>query len=114
VKGLRELGTYHEARILQTKGDKAKAIELLKDAYKRVTDPGETHPFSYLEFVIEDRLRDLDPSALPPKAAKKSGPGSLDTSNPQVQEILRQLKQQAQQKGSGPLAPPPGPEPGPR
>jgi len=109
VKGLHELGAYHQARVLQAKGDKAKAIDLLKDVYKRVTEPGESHPFSYLEFVVEDRLRALDPTALPPKAAKQppSGPGGgkLDTSDPRVQELIRQLQQQAQQKGGG--APPP-------
>ncbi len=105
VKGFRELGMYHQARVLQAKGDKTKALEILKEVYKRVTEPGENHPFSYLEFVVEDRLREMDPAALPPKAAKKmgSGPGgNLDMSDPKVQELIRQLQQQAQQKGNAP------------
>jgi hypothetical protein len=109
MKGFKELGMYHEARVLETKGDKAKAVELLKDVYKRVTEPGENHPFSYLEFVVEDRLRQLDPSALPPKASKMGGPGgNVDMSDPQIQELIRQLQQQAQQKGGAPPLPPPG------
>ena len=49
---------YHQARVLQAKGDKAKAIELLKDVHEaRRASPGESHPFPYLEFVAEDRLR---------------------------------------------------------
>ncbi len=107
VNGFRELGLYHQARVFQAKGDTAKAVELLKDVHKRVTEPGESHPFSYLEFVVEDRLRQLDPSALPPKVAKRSSmnpggpPGGIDTSNPQVQEIIRQLQEQ-QRRGGAP------------
>ena len=105
VKGFKELGLYHQARVLQAKGEKDKAIELLKDVHKRVTEPGETHPFPYLEFVVEDRLRALDPSALPPKAPKLGGPGGAggkpDMDNPQVQELIRQLQEQARQKGGG-------------
>ena len=79
TKGIKELGQYHQARVLAERGaegDKAKAIELLKDAHKGVSDPGDTQAFPYLQFVIDDHLRDLDPSALPPKGAGlEFGPG---------------------------------------
>ncbi len=122
LNGFKELGMYHQARVLQAKGDTPKAIELLKDVEKRVTEPGESHEFSYLEFVAEDRLRALDPTALPPKASKSGGvggqgqgraggapgagraggsPGSPDMNDPQVQKLIEQLKQ----RGG---APPPG------
>jgi hypothetical protein len=116
MKGFKELGQYHQARVLEAKGDKAKAIEILKDVEKRVSEPGSGHPFSYLQFVVEDRLRALDPTALPPKAPKTAapgaggagkGPGGLDMNDPQVQELLRQLRQQHPQ-GGGPPGPPPG------
>jgi hypothetical protein len=108
MKGFKELGMYHQARVLLAKGDKAKAIELLKDVHKRVTEPGESHPFSYLEFVVEDRLRELDPSALPPKAPKMGGPGgNLDMNDPQIQQLIKQLQQQAQQKGGAQPMPAP-------
>jgi hypothetical protein len=103
AKGFKELGQYHEARVLQAKGDKAKAIELLKDVQKRVSEPGESHPFAYLETVAEDRLRALDPTALPPKAPKGGGPNGLDMSDPQIQELLRQLQQRGQGGGGPPL-----------
>jgi hypothetical protein len=110
VTGFKELGMYHQARVLQAKGDKPKAIELLKDVVKRVTESGESHPFSYLEFVAEDRLRALDPTALPPKAPKMSGAGrpggaggGPDMSDPQVQKIIEQLKHKG---GAPPGAPP--------
>jgi hypothetical protein len=114
AEGLKELGTYHQCRVLIAKGDKPKAIELLKDLQKKVNEPGEAHPFSYLGFVVEDRLRELDPTALPPKASKEAIPahggaggagGGMDMNNPQVQELLRQLKQ----KGGTPAVPAPGP-----
>ena len=39
-------------------------------AEARLASPARRHPFAYLEFVVEDRLRELDPTALPPKAPK--------------------------------------------
>jgi len=121
MKGFKELGQYHQARVLQAKGDKAKAIELLKDVQKRVAEPGAEHPFSYLEYVVEDRLRALDPTALPPKpkaghgaGGPGGGPGGdVDMSDPEIQELLRQLQQQGQGGGAGlpaPAPPPGGPK----
>jgi hypothetical protein len=123
VNGFKELGLYHQARVLQAKGDKAKAIEILKDVQKRVSEPGETHPFSYLQFVVEDRLRELDPTALPPKAAPSKGgmgpmggggphgPGGIDTSDPQVQKLIEQLRQQGKLPPAGAPGTPPGAPP---
>jgi hypothetical protein len=121
MKGFKELGQYHQARVLQAKGDKDKAIELLKDVEKRVSEPGSEHPFSYLQVVVEDRLRALDPTALPPKAARSggpgegggrgggAGPGGVDMSDPKIQELLRQLQQQHPQGAPpAPASPPPG------
>jgi hypothetical protein len=116
VAGFQELGQYHQARVLQAKGDKAKAIELLKDVEKRVTEPGSQHSFFYLQDVVEDRLRALDPSALPPRAPKSAGagagkgPGGLDMNDPQVQELLRKLRAQQPQGGKPPGPPPGGPK----
>ncbi len=112
LNGFNELGMYHQARVLQAKGDKPKAIELLKEVEKRVTEPGENHLFSYLEFVAEDRLRALDPTALPPKASKSTGgeqgrpsggaQSNPDSNDPQVQRLIEQLKR----KGGAPPAAP--------
>jgi hypothetical protein len=92
---------------------------------KRVSEPGETHPFPYLQFVVEDRLRELDPTALPPKAPKggmgmggggpggaggPGGPGGIDTSNPQVQKLLEQLRQQGKLPPAGAPGMPPMPQ----
>jgi hypothetical protein len=116
MKGFKELGQYHEARVQQAKGDKAKAIELLKGVHEKVSDVGETHPFSYLEFVVEDRLRELDPTALPAKSAMPrgpaggagAGPDGIDTSDPKIQELLKKFQEQMQQSGGGTPAIPGG------
>ena len=102
--GFKELGQYHQARVLQSQGDKAKAIEVLKEVQKRVSEPGEDQPFSYLKFVVEDRLRELDPTALPPKprtdasgkgGAKAAGGNQVDMNDPQIKKILEQLRQKS-------------------
>jgi hypothetical protein len=128
TKGFKELGKYHEARVLLAKGDREKAIGLLKDVNTAVTEPGDVHPFAYLGAVVEDRLRQLDPTALPPKAAKMpggagmglpgmggEGPGGIDMSDPRVQDLIRQIQAQQQQKGGGggpPIVPGMPPMPG--
>jgi hypothetical protein len=115
VMGFKELGQYHQARVAQAQGDKAKAIELLKDVQKRVGEPGDDQQFSYLKFVVEDRLRDLDPTALPPKAradaSGKAGAGAagaggagnhVDMNDPQIQKLLEQLRQKGAAPKGGP------------
>jgi hypothetical protein len=108
VDGFKELGMYHQSRVYTAKGDKAKAIELLKDLEKRVSDPSQGRPFAYLDVVVTDRLRALDPSAVPPKPAGLNGlPSNLDTSDPEaVQRFLRQLQEHGQQGGPMPSMPP--------
>jgi hypothetical protein len=107
-KGFKELAMYHEARVLQDRGEKDKATELLKDVHKRISE-ADRHPYSYLEEVVDDRLRLLDPTAVPPKSSKPAGglgglggPGGLDMSDPRVQDLIRQLQQQQQNKGGAP------------
>jgi hypothetical protein len=116
VKGWKELGKYHEARVQEEKGDKAKAVELLKDVRTAIDDHSGDHPFAYLESVVDDRLRQLDPSALPPRAPKMPaglGGGDFDPDDPRVQELLRQLQQRAGQGGGGPGGGPKPPVPAP-
>jgi hypothetical protein len=112
VAGFKELGMFHQARIAVDKGDKARAIELLKDVTKRVNDPSQTHSFAYLQFAAEDRLRDLDPTALPPKAAatgagEGAGGSTPDMSDPKIQELIRKLQAQAKGGGGAPASPAP-------
>jgi hypothetical protein len=114
TKGFKELGKYHEARVLQAKGERDKAIALLKDVHAVVSAADAEHQFEYLESVVEDRLRELDPTALPPKAARRppGGPGGggsgemPDMNDPRIQELIRQLQQK---QGGAPNAPVPAP-----
>jgi hypothetical protein len=112
VAGFKELGLFHQARIALAKGDKARAIEILKDVTKRVQDPGQAHSFPYLQFAAEDSLRELDPSALPPKAPKAAASSTEgpDMSNPKIQELIRQMQEKAKNGGGAP-APAPAPAP---
>lgn len=102
VKGFKELGMYHQGRVFEAQGDRDKAKEILKSAYERVTKPGENHPFPYLETVIEDRLRALDPNALPPKPASMFGtaPGGGKSMNEaQIRQLIEQMRKQQEQGG---------------
>ena len=84
---------YHQARVLEAKGDKDKAKELLKTVHERINKPGENYPFPYLKEVADDRLRALDPAALPPKQqGQMGGPGGNKMSEEQIKKLIEQLK----------------------
>ncbi len=101
VKGFKELGMYHQARVAEAKGEKDKAIQILKSLHERLSPAGESHPFVYLETVADDRLRELDPNAIPPKPK----PGSGKLTQEQIQQMMEQFKQQAAAGGGAPGAP---------
>jgi hypothetical protein len=114
IDDFKNLGIYHEARVRAAKGDKPKAIELLKDLSARLGE--SSRGTSYLKFVVEDQLRDLDPSALPPKPPKgAAGPGGLDMNDPRIQKLLREYQDSHPESPAParPGAPPPIPRPGP-
>ncbi len=118
LRGFKELGMYHEARVYEAKGDKAKAIETLKSLHERVNKAGENHPFPYLEPVTDDRLRALDPTAIPPKKEPQfgGGPGAHGAGGqPQMsQEQIKKLIEQMQKgggAGGGGMPPMPMPPP---
>lgn len=85
VKGFKELAMYHQARVYEGKGDKDKAKELLKAARERVAKPGESHPFPFLEEAVTDRLRALDPSAVPARKNDMMGGGNMD-----IEKLMKQ------------------------
>src|SRR5215468_233922 len=94
---------YHQARVYELKGDKDRAKELLKSLHERLTKPGENHPFPYLELVADDRLRALDPTALPPKQTGPAGMGAMGAgpggqgpklSKEQIEKLMEQFKRQ--------------------
>lgn len=116
VRGPKELGMYHQARILFAKGDLDKAKELLKTARERIkaassaaSSPasGEAHPFGFLESQIDDLLRRIDPSAAPEPAAAPGRPSKAMTT-----DDLQRLQEQMKRKVKGQLqSPAPTPAP---
>ena len=111
VLGFHELGMYDQARVLQAKGDKEHAIEQLKALHERLAKPGEGSPFPYLEEVADDRLRQLDPMAVPPKAPAfnmggmgggagglPAGIAGMSGGTPEQQEQMRKLMEQLKQR----------------
>jgi hypothetical protein len=115
VEGFKELGIYHQARILQKQGDTAQAIDLLKKLHERLHKEGsDQHDFIYLEQVADDALRNLSPTALPPKPSPSAlgrpagagGKHQIDAA--QLQKMYEQL-QKSGKVGTG--APMPGTAP---
>ena len=103
VKGFKELGMYHQARVYEAKGDKVRAKDLLKSLHERVSKPGEGHPFPYLEVVTDDRLRAIDPTAIPQKqSGALSGPGGGKMSEAQMKQLIEQLQKNATEHPEGP------------
>ena len=101
VKGFKELAIYHQARVAEAKGDKDKAKELYKTVHTRITDPLAKNPFPYLQEAVEDRLRSLDPSALPEKQSPFGvGGGSTGGSKineAQMKKLQEQIKKQMEE-----------------
>ena len=84
---------------------------MLKKLHERLTQPGENHAFVYLEHVADERLRALDPTALPAKpAGQLGGPGQNQLSQAQLRRMIEQAQKGSKSGGSdvpGPSAPQP-------
>jgi len=104
VKGFKEMAMYHQARVLQNKGEKDKAKEILLSLKERISKgddaiaPGLPPPlsFPYLKEVAMDRLTQIDPTAAPPKPHAGGGGGAPNMSDAQMKKLLEQM-----QKGGG-------------
>ena len=69
ARGFKELGMYHQARIHAQRGEKERALELVKIARERVkADP---RGFAYLDGVLDELGRSIDPAL----GAKSKGSG---------------------------------------
>ncbi len=86
VLGFKQMAPYHEARCYELKGDKVKAIELLKALREDLMKNPDARLFAELKELDEDRLRRLDPASVPPKRAQLgAGGGQI---SPEVLEKL--------------------------
>jgi tetratricopeptide (TPR) repeat protein len=120
ARGLKELGMYHQARILFARGDADKAKELLKNArdHLKADSPSgksDARPFSFLESQIDDLLRRVDPTAVfvnVPPAGGGEDPKSMTPEKLQrLQEQLQRTMKEAQEKASHDKGPTPTPPP---
>lgn len=107
VKGFKELAMFHQARVLENKGDKDKAKEVLlklKERFDKPDDaPSSAVPmgpqFPYLREVAMDRLREIDPSAAP-KIQGMPG-GGAQVLPPHIRKMLEDQAKKQQQGGGG-------------
>ena len=108
VKGFKELAMYHQSRVLQNKGDKDKAKEILLSLKERLSKseesvaPGLPAPpaFPYLKEMAMDRLHDIDPTAVPKSSTHGSRGGGAPGTNFSPEQ-LRKMMEDAQKRGGG-------------
>jgi tetratricopeptide (TPR) repeat protein len=97
IKGYKELSTYHEARMLFAKGDKAKAKEVLEPLNTKLMTPSpEPQPLGYLKSAVSDLLTQIDPNAAA-AAANKPPSGKMPTAA-ELQDMARRAQESLQQK----------------
>lgn len=100
AKGYAELALYHQARLLLAKADPAsldRAKTLLKEARDKLSAPSlDGRPFPFLEAVVDDTLRKVDPSALPPPRTQLGGAKGTQLSPEELQALLKKAREAAQ------------------
>jgi predicted negative regulator of RcsB-dependent stress response len=117
ARGLKELGMYHQARILYAKGENDKAKELLKGARERLKSGdsaskssagpgpgGEARPFAFLESQVDDLLKRIDPTAVvadSPSAAA-GAPGGKGVTPENLKKLQEELQRKLQEKAKKP------------
>jgi hypothetical protein len=98
---------FHQARVLENKGEKDKAKEVLLKLKERLDKPDETPAgsmpmgpsFPYLREVAMDRLREIDPSAAPKIQGVPGGGAQVLPAH--IRKMLEDQAKQQQQGGGG-------------
>lgn len=99
AKGYKELALYHQARVLVAKGDVDKAKELLKSAREKLQTPSaDGRAFPFLEAVVDETLRKIDPTAVPARGAF-GGPKGQSMTQEEMEQLLKKARESAQKKG---------------
>lgn len=102
VFGFAQMAPYHEARVYELEGDKKKAIDTLKQLREDLMKNESSRLFGEIRQLTDDRLRALDPSAVPPKRTGIGAGGELDPETIEKlppalrQQLLKNLQQQQQ------------------
>jgi hypothetical protein len=96
LRGDKELGMYHEARIALGKGDKDKAKDLLKQVHDRLEQPtADGPPLRFLQAMADDALRRIDPTLVPAKAPVIGGAKGGAMTKEELEKAMRQLQENA-------------------
>lgn len=93
VKGFIELSLYHQARLLAKKGEKDKAVELIKKAEERLkSSTGEVAPI-FVKGMLGELHRKLDPASAPKQISVGAGPGGgkQQLTKEDIDKLLQQL-----------------------
>jgi predicted negative regulator of RcsB-dependent stress response len=98
AKGFKELGQYHQARLLLAKGEKDKAKEIAKALSEKLHGPSDTKLLTNLQRDVDDLLRQIDPSAAPAKPAIGNKPMTPEDMA-QLQEMIERAQKNAKGKG---------------
>ncbi|MBM4376861.1 MAG: tetratricopeptide repeat protein [Deltaproteobacteria bacterium] len=92
------LAKFHKARVLAAKGDKDGAKKLLEEARKDIetnelevkrVSGGGMNPYQGLRTMVEQALKRIDPSAVPPRFMP-GGKGGPQITPEQIQQLLQQ------------------------
>jgi tetratricopeptide (TPR) repeat protein len=98
ARGYKELGLYHQGRVLLAKGDKDKAKDLLKQVHDKLEQPTtEGQNFRYLQQMTDETLRRIDPTLVPNKTPMGGPKGALTPD--QLEKLKRQLEEKMREHG---------------
>jgi tetratricopeptide (TPR) repeat protein len=96
VAGFKELALYHQARVSAAKGDKGKALELVRAAREAIAaaSPEGKAQRAFVSDAIDELHRSLDPASAPPKMPMGGlgGPGGPQISPQDLMRLQEQLK----------------------
>mgnify|MGYP000855349771 FL=1 len=103
AKGARELGLYHQARLAEAKGDKEAAQALYLKIRETTQVTGESTMFAFLGTNVDDRLKAIDPKAIPEKGGIDLGSGLSEAKMKAMQDQIQRAMQKAaeEKKGEG-------------
>lgn len=99
IKIYKELGMYHQARLLAAKGEKDVPLKLIKEARERLQTTGEARNATYLIGVLDELQRKVDPNSMP---KRNLGGAGRQPSLEELQKLQQQVLQEIEKgKNSG-------------
>jgi predicted negative regulator of RcsB-dependent stress response len=99
ARGFKELGMYQQGRVFLAKGEKDKAKDILKMVREKLQAPAaDGQKLRYLEEVVDETLRKIDPALVPTKAPLMGGAKGDAISPEQMEKIKKVLEEAAKKK----------------